>query len=1193
MRNKSPLKIFATLVVASQLFVQVSAATQIGSEAIEAAKAAAAAAARSGANKQFKYDENGEVIRDDKGNPVLENSSPEGWKNALRDYQKTTGLSGVENVSGKLRTGSGGMASVKLDHFFDFSCSSDVSRSFIAGYLSFKVAGCEGPPNSVSNVKFLVCDEVLNGGVCDTASSYDSQVVIPANNYSSFNGMELGLGCTSAALCRLSVKGSYVVGATASTIDRLASEASEKSAAAKAIRQMVSSDGYTNEMKEFGQSLADCSDKNANSGNTGVYKSCDGKATVTLDTPNKSSQCTAEPVCEREAVNVSTFERSCQRTFPLTERTNVLEYTRTATCELVSVLSDTYGKSTNSCEASGAAALNEGMAKVGETEKTCTKTVDLKDAPGTCVEWKQTQYWVDTANPVSLGVSEAPAPVGGACDTTGATSVMTCESDWFGRTLPLSECTATYTDDDGQVHSQLWGNAQKPGCGFCLKPKVGQTCYAAPAATNDGNADALDTCGGVDLTGCALKSVTPSTFSGDEGGGLVTSQNEVYTCQRETKQCVKWSAAGNDPACIKSDMTYGTDKIGSKPDTLDPAFTQAMTSLALAEAVSSSAQQEQDQTVPLLFGGSDQRCKRPVGSLGSIASKNCCRTDLERPKKGTLTQAGCTLDEAKLAAARRSNYAHYVGDYCSKRLPFPSKSCTQRKQTYCVFSGILPKLIQEQGREQIASILNSSQTAEVQSTSKTFDYYSSTDSGNWSEPATVNGTEVRAWQWPRYCSDEKLAAEKYLENAAAKECPSVLTTHFAVCDLPGGCGAIPNEPAEGSLSWSLTEVDPLQNKTTAVSKYAVVSGACTPSTQQCSYSVRAWPAGVGGKVVVTKDLIWTLFQEYEQNTTAGQSAQAYQLNNLGDLMFRMHPTRGAQGGVTAMPETVRLGFSRDGGQTWKDVALPTTGIKNTETTLPDSDVKITGLCDAASNLCSYRVTGTASISGKYWGNPKAPDCSGFTAGQLSVLDFGKMDLSEWTSTLMDKINGGETAKLGEKAAAQVKNFQEVFSSGKVRGTAPSAVNFARAIPAEGFGPFKVKLVVSGFWPEFSSDESLNQESVTAVSVKWGDCTEEEPLQPAAQGKGYAAEHVYDRPDSDKHFCLRAGAGDDLKRNLTHNVELKVLTRNLKSGATNTYTRAVKVENAWAVFPGGSGNNDDVTQTVIVPTLSPSGPGVKK
>lgn len=1185
MPTKLSTKIIATL-LATLTSTTPHAAGTVSPEAIEAAKSAAASAGRAGSLSQFKFDENGEIAKDDKGNPIIARQTVEGWKAALKDHQKTTGMTGVENVSGGIRPGSGGMASVKVDNFFDFSCKWGAGRTYMAGYLSFKVLSCEQSGGALAAVNFAVCDDAMHGGACDKPTSYDSKLKIALNQFSAFNGMDVGLGCNHDAQCRLSVKGEYTVGATAATIDSLAAEASEKSEIAQGLRKIVDSDAYSKEMRELGQQLSECAEKNENSANSGVYKSCDGKAEVTLETPERDAKCTAEPVCEKEAVSVSTFERSCQRTFPLTERSSLVEYTKKATCEVSTFLDKAYGTDSDSCVIEGSPSLNEGMELVGETDKVCVQKVDLKDAPGTCVQWKQTRYWVDTKNPVNLGVSESPAPVGGACDTTGSSSVMSCESDWFGRTLPLSECTAQYTDDDGTIQTQLWGNAQKQGCGFCLKPKVGQTCYAKPVASSGGVADAIDSCAGVDLTGCTFKSAEPSTFSGDEGGGLVTSQNEVYTCSREVKQCVKWSAAANDPACLKSDMTYGTDKIGAKSSTVDPSFTQAMTSLALAEAVSSAAQQSQgDAAVPLLFGGSDMRCKRPVGALGSVASKNCCRTDLERPKSGNVTQAGCTLDEAKLAAARRSNYAFYVGDYCSKKLPWPSKSCVQRKQTYCVFNGILPKLIQAQGRDQLARILSSSASAEVQTVAQSFSYYAANDEGSWSTPVKVNGVEVRAWQWPKYCADDALATEKYLENAGAKECPSVLTTHFATCDLPGGCGDLPTEPSEGSLSWNLTEVDPLQNTTTAVSKYASVVGACTPANQQCAYRVNAWPAGIGGKVVVTKDLTWSLYQEYEQSTTGGQSAAAYQLNNLGDLMFKMYPLRGVQGAAHDLPNEVRLGFSRDGGQTWKDVALPTTAIKDKEVSLPSSDVKVTGLCDAASNTCRYRVTGTASISAKNWGSAKAPDCTGFTAGQLSALDFGKMDLSEWTSTLMAKVQGEETSRLGEKTASQVKDFQEAFSQGKVKGTAPSSVNFARAIPAEGFGPFNVKLVVSGYWPEYASDESLNTESVVSVGVKWGDCSVEEPMPAAQSGKGFAAEHRYERPDSDTHSCLKVGVGDELKRTLTHNIQIKVLTRNTKTGASNTYTRTVKVENAWASFPGGSGNNDDVTNTVTVPSPS--------
>lgn len=1180
------IKTISAIALASLIGSAFAQGSPISQAAIEAAKRSAANSATSMSQQQFTYDANGQVVKDAEGKPVLARPSKQGVQDSLKSFQDLTGFKGVKNLSNGGRTGNGWTSSVELDSFFDFSCQGNGGgRTYGASSIYFKIQSCEtNPDGSAKSVTFGVCEEAMKGGSCGGETSFSTSVRVAANAYAPLGSVQLGLGCAGSN-CRLTAKGTYTLGGAASNLAQSGEQVLAGSDVGQDLRKVVTSEKYSDTLKENARGLAECIEKNKLNEGTNTVEGCSDEAPVKVDMEqaNNNGSCTTEPTCLSEALSVSTFERSCQRSFPLTERSQTREYTLKATCELKTYSAAEQGTDSDSCKPAEGEPLNKGMSLVGETPKTCIKNATDAQGVTSCVGWAQTQYWVNVDEFTVLGTSEQPSPVGGACDTSTDNAISSCESEWFGRTLPVSDCSSQYTDDEGNVFTQLWSNGQKEGCGFCLKPKVGQTCYAVPAANNDGAGDVSDSCAGVDLAGCTLKTVEPMTFSGDEGGGLVTAQNEIYSCQREVKQCVKWSASGNDPSCKDTSLTYGTDKIGVKASTLDGSFNQAMVSTAIAESVTQATQEQGEQTVPLLFGGADMRCKRPVGALGSVVAKNCCRTSLERPKKGNLVQSGCDMNEAKLAAARRSSYATYIGDYCSRKLPWPLKSCIERRETYCVFNGILPRLIQEQGRVQLAKMTASSYSADVKRGSMSFNYYGGSEAGAWSNPVEVNGVKVRAWQWPSYCSDPGTAGEKYLATPDAKECPSVVTTVFAACDSQGGCGALPAEPSEGSLDWELMDVDPLKNTTSAISKYAVVTGACSPSTNACTYEVAAWPVGVGGKAVVTKDLNWELYSTEVQSTTGGQSALVYQMNNMGDLMFRMYPASGVIGANEPMPATVRLGFSKDGGQTWRDVMLPTTSLSSSEMTLPGSDVKISGACDQVTNSCAFRATGTATVSAKSWGGPKAPNCSGFTAGQISVLDFSKMDLSEWVNTLLDKAHGFSPAQLGSTAASQLQDFQALYSQGKVAGSPPSSVNFARAIPAEGFGPFNARLVVSGFWPEYSDDDSRNVEKVTSVSVNWGDCSPTELLEPVPveEGKGFAGNHRFDRPDADAHACLLKAPGDTLQKNLTHKVELKVNTRHIKNGTTATYTRVVTVENAWAKFPGGAGNNDNVTQPIVV------------
>ncbi len=307
-------------------------------------------------------------------------------------------------------------------------------------------------------------------------------------------------------------------------------------------------------------------------------------------------------------------------------------------------------------------------------------------------------------------------------------------------------------------------------------------------------------------------------------------------------------------------------------------------------------------------------------------------------------------------------------------------------------------------------------------------------------------------------------------------------------------------------------------------------------------------------------------------------------------MFKGYSSVGEAGG--ALPATVRLDLSRDGGQSWSSFQVPT-GQSSQEQSLT-GDVKVVGSCDASTNTCTFRATGTTTVSAKPWGSARAPDCSGYTAGQLAVLDFSKMDLSEWLSTVMGKsgFNNAPTG-LAETASAQFAEFNELFQQGRVRASAPVSANFARAIPAEGFGPFVVKLAVGGAWPQVTGDPALDTNTVLSAEVDWGDCSPKETLErlPAGEGNGFRGVHQYlgpaDRSPSTglfQHACLAGALGGNLEQNLTHHVTVTV--RTLNSGIQ---TRTLSVENAWARFPGGNGNNINVETEVFGTPVSATVP----
>ena len=1152
---------------------------QPNSAAVTAAQLSAAQAVGTASQMTYQIGPDGTPVLDSQGNPVLQQNSISSMQDNLRMFQGITGIQGVQTLAGPGQTGNGGLANVNISQSFIFACSANPGNAvYGAGALAFKITSCISSANTVQSATFAICDNAVNAGSCGSPSDFNKTATVPASTFAAFNGLQLGLGCTNLS-CRLTVQGSYQLGGTSQSLAAGAANAASTSTVIAGLSRVVSAPSYATTMTQMAPALTSCVQQTSTAGATGTYTTCDGKQSSTIATPTSTSNTgsgttsatcsTTTSQCLKSAVSVSTFNKSCTRTFPVTQQVTSLQYNQSVQCDIVSFSDPSQGTSTNSCQPQGSPALDVGMTTVGATEPACAQSA-LVAGVSTCVATKWSEYKVNLSNYATLSVSATPAPVAGVCDTNTLSSTRTvqCNGAWFGRTIPDAQCTGLYQPgSSGPPNALGLDYTQQAGCGVCLQPQIGQTCYATPTPTSvelANGADMAGTCDGIDLSQCTMVQANPLTFSGSNGGGLVTAQTETYTCKTEASTCVQWSAPVNDPSCVTTNMAQGLDSLKSATPAAEGSLNNAMVAAALMDGTAAGVEGVQNPTVPLLFGGTAASCKRPVGGfLGSLIQKNCCRTDLQRPINGNIIQGGCSLSDVALAAAQRSGYTHYNGDYCSNSLPWPFKSCIERTQTYCSFQGILPRLIQEQGRDQLNALTLSSAGAQVQQSTLAFNYYD-TAGGSWSSPMTVNGVAISAWQWPSYCSNPALAAQQLLANQSANDCPGVVGTWFAACDNPSGCGALPTQPDTGSVDWTLHSVDPLQNATTAISRYAVVQGACAPQSQSCSYNIAAWPAGVGGKAVVTKDLTWTLFDS-QATATATQPASVYQLNNVGDLMFNGAPVNGAVGGT--LPATVPLGFSQDGGQSWTTVDLPT-NLQTSDFAIPNSSVHLTGSCSTASNTCTYRATGTVSVTAKNW-----PDCSGFTAGQMSMLDFSKMNLNEWLSTVMNTSNGNSPASLASQAATQFAQFNQQFQAGQVSSSAPVSANFARVVPNEGFGPFTVRLAVSGNWPEVYSDPTKNTNAVTSLNVDWGDCSVTENLQPvaSAEGSGYRGTHTYNSPDS--YACL-----GNPQANITHQITLTAYTAN-----SGVQTQTLSVENAWSNFPGTHGNNSNVTVTTTVAT----------
>ena len=985
--------------------------------------------------------------------------------------------------------------------------------------------------------------------------------------------MEVGVGCNPTnKLCRVTLNDTYAVQGNGDTLKTQATamvDAHGDNSAQGTLTKTYSSDTYTQKMAGVATDVNGCAGAAQTSSATNGTASTCGATPVTVNIgPNKSAgPCVDAPVCLRRATRSVNYNQTCVRTFPLTGYNCSFKIPQ---LECMTQKTLATGATTNSCQAT------ELTDAVLVSSTSATPTCTASDATGKCLTQTYSDYYtLPKKVTIDGGCVAAPFPLAGpvtdSCLNHGNGTSTSCkDGGWYRRTLTDSQCTSITTNNLGggnvtQIIASLT-EKEKAGCGVCINTMTSDTCYAKPT-----QAEPADTCANIDVSSCKLTSSVPES----QFNGMTISQQENYSCQKQEDSCVEFDRTN---LCSNAIATFGTDKPTIINPSSDGSLSKAMTSAAVVDAIAQGTQEGADPFVPRIFAGDDMRCTKPVGWFSGISANDCCRLGLDRPG-GSGIQNKCSLAEVKLATSRRSNFAAYIGEYCSHKSGFAFfRHCDTRTQTYCTYKGILPRVIQTQGRIQLTDLASSSASETIQKARLNYKFYEG--SGAWAAPTTVNGVTVTPWQYPSYCASYEATTAAYAASPTAKECPLALTQWFAVCENPNGCGALPEIPQLGSQFWTLSTINPLKNRTSAVSKFAMVTGACDPASTMCDYEVAAWPAGIGGRAISTKDMSFPLYSNQEQVTKA-LAGVPQDITALGDFIFRPNAVPGAATVGGPMPATVMLDYSVNGGQTFEHLALPT-NVTGTDFSIPNvPDVRISGGCDQASNVCKYTITGTVTVTAKPWGSAENPDCTGFTIGQLSVLDFSKMDLSEWIASVTAKLQNSSTVSMGALASQRTQDLLRARSTGTATITASNPTNnqSARITPNEDFGPFTATLRVVGNWPVTYEDASKNVDPVTSAEVDWGDCTAGDRAAPAQEtvggvpSSGFLVSHQYAQPDQISPAC---GGG---RNNIEHQAKVRVYST---SGVHNL---TIKVNNAWTDYvgaPGSGGGNGNQTVTVPAP-----------
>ena len=1152
---------------------------------------------------------------------TLENGSIAPSSTAMQSYtQGLLGVAGVEGTAGPInKNGGAGAATFKSAQESTFRCGTNkdfavngwTGKLTCNGTTSVTVQVCPHPPGTVfcEKEEELKTFTLAAGGQTQEASlGLTMQASFPDKDSVK---LKFSTKATAAAVVQTAPQRAEANAASGGGT----TGAGNGNSTLGMLNKVTNSTNYAKALEGPGASVATCQEK-AERGET-----CDGDV-VDVGWVKQDGTVPAEcekDICLNQATTKTDWTESCTRSFTLTNyacafvrapvscvtiaKTAPVTYTcESSGCQKVTAAEvEDYFGGVSGCvhDTSGDSCYTVGtitrcdqrwVCSAGTVSRTCDGGVNPTPAKGyilTGTTTKQVQANGGTQNQLieswlgpDLATNNCAAtpyplsgPVSTSCENGGVGKKRgPCEA-WYGRTLTASACTMT---------NPLGGTADvdesmKKGCGYCARYSMLDTCSAlAPVASAD--------CPAASKPECVQTSTRCVSASPQGTTDQCYAQEESYQCSKSSTSCTTW---GKPASCNVAPSQGVTAGIPSTPRDASPSsnLSQAIVGLALLDASAKSANNckigesgcisdpaaakpgieasdsekrplEAEATkddeawyaahggLPRIFNGVAQEC---VNTLNNVAI-NCCDPNLSAPT------SQCPEPYVQLAKARRSGFAHLVeSNYCK------DEKCGTRADLYCTFEGLLPRVVQEQGRKQIDQAQAAYQGADTTAFTSTLSYYGAADKGNWAWHQSKDGLHVYQWAWPSWCSDPVVAQAKLKADATAISCPPVPEMWFATCAESTSAGATPRcttpptSPFEVKAGFSVVRADPLADTITPIHRQAWVKGACDTATATCSYQVSMTTAG--NRVVLSRESNF-MSTTGAPADSASASFEMGPLSVIGKTMLR--PVIWAMEG--AGPSEITVQYSTDEGGTWTAVKVPAQGQGKATRLAGAEAVDLAIDCNngGGANVpmpCVLKASGTVVLTSKPWSVGKGiADCSGFTPSQFSLLDYDRMDLSEWLSTNPGNLSVADTSQLPAALGAQVKSMTDSYyakpasDAVTLGGTVSVSPERAQSIfvsPDSGFGPFTVKLLVSGNWPQLYEDETKNTNPVRSVMIDWGDGS---PLDNSATAQisggkvtNFAAQHEFKAPTQ----------GD-----LLHTVKVTV------TAANGTYTVTKSVKNSW-------------------------------
>lgn len=158
---------------------------------------------------------------------------------------------------------------------------------------------------------------------------------------------------------------------------------------------------------------------------------------------------------------------------------------------------------------------------------------------------------------------------------------------------------------------------------------------------------------------------------------------KVYACTTTTTTSTASVECGSNIYCTNNQCTKIEDDTNQ----------DFATSIAYLTSVNEASKDNNASADNLrIFSGSGKSCEKDT-----VSYNNCCKDD---GWGQDYTGASCSADEKTLMELQSRKMCHYVGSYCSKKVPLLGK-CLKTKKAYCCFNSKISRVIMEQGKAQL------------------------------------------------------------------------------------------------------------------------------------------------------------------------------------------------------------------------------------------------------------------------------------------------------------------------------------------------------------------------------------------------------------------------------------------------------------------------------------------------------------